>query len=105
MMYRPSNQIIYYWLNQLHLFQLAYSPKNDCYVRRRWQRVQYIAGQFWKRWKEQYLHLLQQRQKWQKLLRNSSVDDIVLAIDQPRGIWVLARVEDVSKDRKGLVNI
>jgi hypothetical protein len=79
--------------------------KDDCYVRRRWRRIQYIASQFWKRWKEQYLHLLQQRQKWQKLERNLSVGDIVLTIDQPRGSWILARVEDVIKDRKGLVRV
>ena len=79
--------------------------KDDCYVRRRWRPIQYFAGQFWKRWKEQYLHLLQQRKKWQKLERNLSVGDIVLAIDQPMRSWALARVQDVSKDRKGLVRI
>jgi len=32
-------------------------------------------------------------------------DDIVLAIDQPTGSWVLARIKDVSKERKRLVRV
>ena len=29
--------------------------KEDVYARKRWRRVQYLANQFWSRWKREYL--------------------------------------------------
>ena len=86
--------------NDLLLVKLAASllfgifSKDDCYVRRRWRHIQYIAGQFWKRWKEQYLHLIRTKficRRYSPSNRSSK-----------RASWVLARVEDVSKNGKGL---
>ena len=36
--------------------------KGDCYSRRRWRHVQYLADVFWRRWMRKYLPSLQQRQ-------------------------------------------
>ncbi len=37
--------------------------KEDCYSRRRWRQIQYMADLFWSRWTREYLPLLQERQK------------------------------------------
>ncbi len=78
---------------------------NDNYSRRRWRQVQYLAGLFWSRWKDEYLHFLQVRQKWCKSSRNLREGDVVLVMDQPRNAWMMARVLEVTKDKKGLVRI
>ena len=48
--------------------------KEDLYLCKRWRRVQFLANEFWQRWKREYLLNLQQRQKWQKPTRNSQVN-------------------------------
>lgn len=78
--------------------------KEDLYLQKRWRRVQYLANEFWIRWKKEYLLSLQPRQKWQKNRRNLKVNDIVLLKDDqaPRNEWKLARITAVypgSDDR------
>ena len=77
----------------------------DCYSRRRWRQVQYLADVFWKRWISEYLPQLQRRQKWVKVERNPSVGDLVLIVDLglPRLQWPLGRVTEVFPDAKGQV--
>ena len=78
--------------------------KGDMYVRRRWRQVQHIADQFWKRWPTEYLHTLQERQRWLKVKRNISIGDIVLIVDNnPRCSWALGRVIATRPDKKGYV--
>jgi hypothetical protein len=77
--------------------------KSDQYSRRRWRQVQYLSGLFWKRWKNEYLHLLQARQKWLKPTRNMHAGDIVLIMDQPRNAWMRAKVIEIIKYKKGQV--
>lgn len=48
--------------------------KEDLYLNKRWRRVQFLASEFWQRWKREYLLNLQQRQKWQKTKRNSQMN-------------------------------
>ena len=55
--------------------QIAYPPpgqfmKEDIYLRKRWRRIQYLAEQFWSRWRKEYLQLLNKRQKWCTSKRN-----------------------------------
>ncbi|KAK0147265.1 hypothetical protein N1851_013317 [Merluccius polli] len=78
--------------------------KEDLYLQKRWRRVQYLANEFWIRWKKEYLLNLQARHKWQKNKRNLKVNDIVLLQDDqvPRNEWKLARITEVypgSDDR------
>ena len=69
-----------------HLLLMRPSPelppgefvKQDCYVRRRWRQVQYLADIFWKRWVREYIPTLQLRQKWCNPARNIVVGDVVL---------------------------
>ncbi|CAC5381869.1 unnamed protein product [Mytilus coruscus] len=37
---------------------------NDVYSKKRWRRVQYLANQFWDRWRKEFQSNLQSRQKW-----------------------------------------
>ena len=77
----------------------------DLYSRKRWRRVQFLANEFWKRWRKDYLQSLQSRQKWIATWRNLQVDDIVIVRDDnsPRNCWKIARVEETYPDDDDLV--
>ena len=79
--------------------------KQDCYGKRWWRQVQYLANIFWKRWLKEYLPQLQCRSKWLKTQRNMKAGDIVLIVDEntPRGQWPLGIVTNVKPGRDGLV--
>ena len=79
--------------------------KADIYSRKRWRRVQHLANEFWKKWRNEYLQSLQMRKKWNSPVRNVKVSDIVIIKDDnlPRNEWKLARVEDVYPSDDGLV--
>jgi len=74
--------------------------KEHLYCRKRWRQVQYLANEFWTRWKREFLQTLQKRQKWTNTTRNIQVGDIVLVKDEnlPRNQWPLARVIEVYPD-------
>lgn len=78
---------------------------DDQYVRRQWRQVQYLSDLFWKRWVQEYLPFLQERQKWNQKRRSLSAGDIVVIMDPsaPCGSWPFARVLEVFPDRHGLV--
>ena len=65
--------------------------REDVYARKRWRRVQYLADQFWSRWKNEYLSKLQMRQKWNQIQRNLRIGDIVLLKEEDFH-WRLAKV-------------
>ena len=71
--------------------------EDDLYLRKRWRKVQCITNLFWKRWQSEYVHMLQQRQKWKKPKRNVTQGDIVMLTDDdmPRNSWKLGRVLQV----------
>ena len=76
----------------------------DLYCRRRWRRVQYLAEQFWSRWKCEYLQSLQTRTKWNKAEPNIRQGDIVMIKeDSARTDWRLGRVSVVYPSKDGLV--
>lgn len=77
----------------------------DLYARKRWRQVQYMSDLFWKRWTQEYLPLLQERQRWTGVQRNLVPGDIVLLMDStaPRNSWVMGRVIQTYPDRKGFV--
>lgn len=62
-----------------------------------WKHVQYLANLFWKRWRDEYLQILQIRQKWQYNQPNFKVGDVVLMRDLTvhRGHWPLGLVTRV----------
>ena len=77
----------------------------DIYCKRRWRAVQYMADEFWKRWRREYLSTIQARQKWKEVKRNVQVNDVVLLKEQDlrRNQWPLGRVVETFKGDDGLV--
>ena len=96
--------------NHLLMMRSSTSPPGlfkgtDCYSQKRWRQVQYLADQFWLRFRCEYLQTLQVRQKWHKKEPNFSVNDLVLMYDEnaPRGSWPLGKVVEVYPDSQGNV--
>ena len=78
--------------------------REDMYARKRWRRVQYLAEQFWGRWRKEYLLNLNSRQKWLVPKRNLKIGDIVMVQDEaPRNEWPLGKVIETTSDKQGLV--
>ena len=75
------------------------------YGAKRWRRVQYLAQQFWVRWREQYLSTLQRRHKWQFRRPCIAEGDVVLVRNKTahRSSWPVARVSFVTRSSDGLV--
>ena len=80
--------------------------RGDSCSRKRWKQVRYLSEVFWRRWRAEYLPLLQERpQAWTRSRANVRTGDIVLVVDDsvPRGQWPLGLVEDVKVGADGLV--
>ena len=77
----------------------------DVYCRKRWRAVQYLANEFWTRWRKEYVLNLQQRQKWTSAHPNLGMDDVVLVadLDCPRNQWPMGRIVEVYPSDDGLV--
>jgi hypothetical protein len=84
---------------------LGQFQRADLYSRKWWRRVQYLANEFWLRWRREVLHNLQSRQKWNRPQKNLSVGDIVISkeSEEPRNKWPLAKVVDVYPSEDGYV--
>ncbi len=69
----------------------------DMYGRKRWKRVQFLANQFWQRWRREYLQNLQTRRNWQSPRRNMQIGGIVIDKegDLLKNQWPLARVNKI----------
>lgn len=53
-----------------------------------WKNVQVMEEDFWRRWKTEYLHQLQKREKWHEQSRNIKIGDMVLVKHEtPRNEW------------------
>ncbi|XP_056093862.1 uncharacterized protein LOC130072671 [Rhinichthys klamathensis goyatoka] len=71
---------------------------------KQWKQVQALADSFWKRWRQEYLVLLQPRRKWHMDKPNLSEGDVVLLKDAQvkRNEWPVGVVVNAipSKDSK-----
>ncbi|XP_043220311.1 uncharacterized protein LOC122389655 [Amphibalanus amphitrite] len=73
---------------------------------RRWKQARYMTELFWKRWRTEYLPLLQSRPRaWTRSRGNLKEGDVVLLVDTavPRGQWPIGRVQTVKTSLDGLV--
>jgi len=66
-----------------------------------------MTEQIWKRWQQQYLSSLQQRQKWTTKQANPKVNDIVILKEDniPMLQWPLARIERLHPGKDGIVRV
>ncbi|XP_055837216.1 uncharacterized protein LOC129905699 [Episyrphus balteatus] len=74
---------------------------------KRWQYVQRLVQQFWKRWSSDYISQLQKRNKWAEKLKDIEINDIVIIKDdnQPPCHWLVGRVTQVYPGTDGLVRV
>ena len=78
--------------------------KEEVYARKRWRRAQFLAEQFWSRWRKEYLINLSLRQKSFLPKRNIKIGDVVIVQDEvPRNEWPLGMVMETSMNQEGLV--
>lgn len=73
----------------------------------RWQFIQRLTQQFWKRWSLEYLNSLQVRSKWGSQQSNVKIGDIVVLKEEnmPPAKWLLCRVIEVHPGSDGKVRI
>ena len=73
-----------------------------------WALIQAMKHHFWRRWAVEFLHMLQQRNKWLRPTRNIQSDDLVLVTDTSlirQGSWPLGRVLQTHPGKDGLVRV
>jgi hypothetical protein len=77
--------------------------KEDLYCRRRWRRVQYLANEFWSRWRKEYLTTLQDRRKWCTTKDNIKPGDVVLMVEDnvTRSQWPLGVITETNESVDG----
>lgn len=73
----------------------------------RWQLVQKMRNDFWRRWHREYLTRMQQRPKWVSKSSNLEKGNLVLIIEDnlPPTRWVLGRVLEIHPGQDGLVRV
>ena len=73
--------------------------------RSQWKYVQLLADTLWKRWKNEFLSNLQHRQKWQSVVPNLQIGDVVLLRDRDvaRNQWPLGVIVRVFPSGDDLV--
>ena len=77
----------------------------DSYGPRRYRKVQYLADQFWKRWRREHLHQLTCRRKWLNPTRCFSKGDVVLIRNSlaSRNNWETGVITEVIPSADKLV--
>ena len=74
---------------------------------RRWNLVQRLTDELWRRWQSEYLVHLQRHSKWKQIQNNIRVGDIVLMkdVDLFQRTWPMGRVTAVYEGSDGLVRV
>ena len=75
------------------------------YGKARYRRVQYLADQFWTRWRHEYLHTLTERRKWTNRKPCLKVGDVVLVKEKfaKRNDWPMGVVTWVRASSDGMI--
>ncbi|XP_055590186.1 uncharacterized protein LOC129742320 [Uranotaenia lowii] len=70
-----------------------------------WQRVQNYMNTLWKKWSQEYLSNLQNRNKWTEQRRNLTKGTLVVLKEDnlPPLSWALGRIEEVHPGADGIV--
>ncbi|XP_055633296.1 uncharacterized protein LOC129773676 [Toxorhynchites rutilus septentrionalis] len=73
-------------------------------LRNNWNYVQYVLDQFWKRWINEYLPTIADRNKWFEEVTPIKVGDLVVVVDEAiRNSWIRGRVARVYPGKDGRV--
>lgn len=72
-----------------------------------WLHVQQMVQRLWKCWSHDYLHQLQQRNKWKDTHPNVTIGDLVLIKDDnlPSLVWSKAVICDTHAGKDGLIRV
>ena len=83
----------------------AITDGKDCYTKRRWRHVQFLADRFWSRCSKEYLRIIISRQKWLNEKPNFNVSDIVLLItdNAPRSHRNIGKICAIEPDEQEIV--
>ncbi|XP_045502155.1 uncharacterized protein LOC123699276 [Colias croceus] len=69
---------------------------DDCNVNKleRWNVIQKMVNNFWRRWSKEYLVTLNQRYKWNSKLEEPNINDICIIRDDnvPPSKWILGKI-------------
>lgn len=73
----------------------------------RWQLMQRLHQDFWSRWKNEYLHTLQQRNKWYLHAPAPKVGDLVVIVNDllPPLKWKMARIKETHPGADGVIRV
>nr|CAI5862640.1 unnamed protein product [Callosobruchus analis] len=73
----------------------------------RWQLVQRLNSDFWKRWKDEYLNTLQQRSKWTKTPSRIMLNTLVVIQNENTSPlqWSLGRIVELHPGSDGHVRV
>ena len=83
------------------------ADRKKAHPRRRWEVLQHVMKDVWRRWLKEYVPTLNVRQRWIQQKRNIAVGDVVLCMDPdtPRGRWPLGRITEVHPGVDGNVRV
>lgn len=72
---------------------------------KRWEMVQQMSQNFWKRWHDEYIMMLSQTPKWRENHRNLRVGDLVIITAQNTAPsqWESGRIVEVFPGKDGIV--
>ena len=66
--------------------------------------MQYITNEFWCRWRKEFAHTLQERQRWTTKKRNFRINDIVLLEEDAQiNQWPLCKIVKTNPDNQEIV--
>lgn len=74
----------------------------------RWQRINQVYQQFWRRWSKEYLSQFQQYNKWQQPKGLSLAVGNMVLLQETESLplkWSIGRIEDIHPGANGLVCI
>ena len=72
---------------------------------KRWRLNQYLCNELWKRWRSEYLNVLQKRNKWKTPQYNYKPGDVILLKDDNvfTRTWPMGRIQRVYPGTDGIV--
>ncbi|KAL7724525.1 hypothetical protein ACLKA6_017506 [Drosophila palustris] len=94
---RPLNSLVEPWDEALVKLSLT----------NHWKRILVVHNMFWRRWKTEYLTLMQERAKWKIAASNIQLGTLALIAEDNAspGQWLLGRVSELHAGSDGAVRV